>query len=155
MAALSSGRRQKLQCVSCESMPASMFWGYAVLGNETEVYVTGGNTHNGKAIENVYKFNMLLNQWDKLPSAGVEHGVPIMIDKKLSLIGGRRPGGKVVVSTVITYDDGGWILKYPDMNQIRYRPAVVTFGDHVIVLGGRIKHRSTIIDSIEIMNIKE
>ena len=136
-------------------MPASMFWGYAVLDNEAEVYVTAGNTHSGKAIENVYKFNMLLNQWAKLPSAGVEHGVPIMIDKKLSLIGGRRPGGKVVVSTVMTYDDGGWKAMYPNMIQIRYRPAVVTFGDHVIVLGGRIKHRSTIIDSIEVMNIKE
>ena len=155
MAALSSGRRQKLQHVSCESMPASMFWGYAVLGNKTEVYVTGGNTHSGKAIENVYKFNILLNQWDTLPSAGLEHGVPIMIDKKLSLIGGRKPGSKIVVSTVITYDDGVWIPKYPDMTQIRYRPAVVTFGDHVIVLGGRIRHRSTLIDSIEIMNIKE
>ena len=156
MATLSSGRRQELQHVSCESMPASMFWGYAVLGNETEVYVTGGNTHSGKAIENVYKFNMLLNQWDKLPSAGLEHCIPIMIDKKLSLIGGRRPGSKVVVNTVITYDDeNGWIFKYPDMIQIRYRPAVVTFDDHVIVLGGRIKHRSTLTNSIEIMNIKE
>ena len=156
MAALSSGKRQKLQPVSCESMPASMFWGYAVLGNEAEVYVTAGNTHSGKAIENVYRFSMLLNQWDKLPSAGLEHGVPIMLDKKLSLIGGRRPGSKVVVNTVITYDDDhGWISKYPDMTQIRYRPAVVTSGDHVIVLGGRIKHRSTLINSIEMMNIKE
>ena len=135
-------------------MPAHMFWGYAVVSNETEVYVTGGNSHNGVYIENVYKFSMLLNRWDKLPSVGLEHCVPIILDKKLSLIGGRRPGNKIIVNTVTTYDDG-WISKYPDMIQIRYRPAVVTFGNNVIVLGGRIKHRSTMTDSIEVLNIEE
>ena len=157
MPALTSGKRQKLQCVSCESMPTSMFWGYAVVNNATEVYVTGGSSHSNMAIENVYKFSILLNQWDTLPSTGLEHGVPIMLNKKLSLIGGRRPGSKIVVSTVITYDDGGWISKYPDMIQPRYRPAVVTLDDHVIVLGGKIKYgsRSKLTDSIEVMNIKE
>ena len=58
MEALSSEKHQKLQQVSCESMPASMFWGYAVLGNETEVYVTSGNTYSGMAIENVYNLPM-------------------------------------------------------------------------------------------------
>lgn len=155
VAALTSGKQQKLQHVTCESMPARMFWGYAVLSNESEVYVTGGNSHNGVAIENVYKFSMLLNQWDKLPSVGLEHCVPIMLNKKLTLIGGRRPGNKVVVGTITTYDNS-WISEYPDMIQPRYRPAVVTFGDHVIVLGGKIKkERSTLTDNIEIMNIEE
>ena len=133
-----------------------MFWGYAVVNNETEIYVTGGNSPNDMAIQNVYKFSILLNQWDKLPSTGLEHGVPIILDSKLSLIGGRRPGDYTVISTVMTYDDG-WTSKYPDMTQPRYRPAVVTFGDHVIVLGGKKKHRywSPLTDSIEIMNIKE
>ena len=32
-----------------------MFWGYAVVNNETEIYVTGGNSPNDMAIQNVYK----------------------------------------------------------------------------------------------------
>ena len=153
-AALTSGKQQQLQHLLCENMPAPMFWGYAVVSNETEVYVTGGNSHSGMAIENVYRFNILLNQWDKLPSTGFHHSVPIIIKNELTLIGGRMPGNKIVVGTVVTYDDG-WKSKYPDMIQPRYRPAVVTYGDHVIVLGGRIKDRSTSTDSIEVMNVEE
>ena len=154
VAALTSGKQQRLQHLSCENTPARMFWGYAVVNNETEVYVTGSNSHNGVAIENVYRFSMLLNQWDKLPSTGFHHSVPIILKNKLTLIGGRRPGNKIVVSAVNTYDDG-WKSEYPDMIQPRYRPAVVTFGDHVIVLGGRIKDRSSATDSIEVMNVEE
>ena len=154
MAALASGKQQKLQRMSCENMPARMFWGHAVVNNETEVYVTGGNSQNGVAIENVYRFGVLLNQWDKLPSTGLHHSIPVILKNKLTLIGGRRPGNKIIVNTVVTYD-GGWVPKYPDMIQPRYRPGVVTFGDHVIVLGGRIKDRSTATDSIEVMNVEE
>jgi len=142
--------------VSCENIPARMFWAYAVVSNDTEVYVTGGNSHNGVTIENTYKFSILLDRWYKLPSTGIQHSVPIILEKKLSLIGGRTPGNKIVVSTIKTYDDNdGWVTEYPDMTQPRYRPAAVTCRDHAIVLGGKIKERSKMTDSIEIMSVKE
>ena len=150
---LASGKQQNLQCLSCEKMPAPMFWGYAVLSNETEVYVTGGNSHNDKAVENVFRFSMLLNQWDKLPATGLHHCVPVILKNKLNLFGGRRPGSRNLVSTVITYDDG-WVSRYPDMIHPRYRPGIVIFGDHVIVMGGRIKDRSTVTNTIEVMNFE-
>ena len=154
METLASGKQQNLQCLSCEKMPAPMFWGYAVLSNETEVYVAGGNSHNNKAVENVYRFSMLLNQWDKLPAAGLHHSVPVILKNELTLLGGRRPGNRKLVNTVITYDNG-WVSKYPYMIHPRYRPGVVTFGDYVIVMGGRIKDRSTLTTAIEVMNFEQ
>ena len=80
-----------------------------------------------------------------------------MLEGKLSLIGGRIPKNKVVINKVNTYDEDSnqWVTIYPDMNQPRYRPAVVVTDNHVIVLGGKIKERSKLTDSIEIMNIKD
>jgi len=133
-----------------------MFWAYAVTKG-TDIYVAGGNSFNGKAINHVLKFSLLTYQWVKLPSSGFHHCVPAIIDGRLSLISGRTPKNKVVVKHVHTYneDSGQWESRYPDMNQPRYRPAVVVHGYYVIVLGGKIKEQTTLTNSIEIMNIKD
>ena len=133
-----------------------MYWAYAVTKG-TDVYVTGGNSRNGTAVENLLKFNVLKNQWLKLPPSGFHHSVPAIIEGRLALIGGRRPSNKVVVNNVTTYneDSGQWEVHYPGMIQPRYRPAVVVHGGYVIVLGGKIKERSTMTDSIEVMDIQD
>ena len=133
-----------------------MFWAYAVTKG-SDIYVAGGNSFNGKAINHVLKFSLLKYQWVKLTPSGLHHCVPAIIDGRLSLIGGRTPSNKAVVKHIHTYneDSGQWESRYPDMNQPRYRPAVVVHGDYVIVLGGKIKEQTTLINSIEIMNIRD
>ena len=133
-----------------------MYWAYAVTIGKM-VYVTGGNSRNGDAVEHVYKYNLENNQWDKLPPSKFHHCVPVVLEGKLSLIGGRKPSNKAVIGKVNTYDKESekWVTIYPDMNQPRYRPAVVINDSHVIVLGGKIKERSKLTDTIEIMNIKD
>jgi len=132
-----------------------MYWAYAVTIGMM-VYVTGGNSRNGDAVEHVHRFNLESNSWDKLPPSKYHHCVPVLLEGKLSLIGGRKPSNKAVISKVNTYDEDSnqWVTIYPDMNQPRYRPAVTNNDHHVIVLGGKIKERSKLTDSIEIMNIK-
>ena len=133
-----------------------MYWAYAVTIG-TMVYVTGGNSHNGDAVEHVYRFDVEYNQWDKITPSKYHHCVPVVLEGKLSLIGGRKPSSKVVISKVNTYNEGSnqWVTVYPDMNQPRYRPAVVTSDIHVIVLGGKIKERSKLTDTVEIMNVRD
>ena len=133
-----------------------MYWAYAVTIG-TLVYVTGGNSRNGDAVEHVYRFDLEKNQWDKITPSKYHHCVPVVLEGKLSLIGGRKPSNKAVISKINTYDEGSnqWVTVYPDMNQPRYRPAVVTSDSHVIVLGGKIKERSKLTNTIEIMNIKD
>ena len=133
-----------------------MYWAYAVTIG-TMVYVTGGNSRYGDAVEHVCRFDLENNQWDKLPPSKYHHCVPVVLEGRLSLIGGRIPKNKVVINKVNTYDEDSnqWVTIYPDMNQPRYRPAVVVTDNHVIVLGGKIKERSKLTDTIEIMNIKD
>ena len=133
-----------------------MYWAYAVTIGKM-VYVTGGNSRNGDAVEHAFRFDLEKNQWDKLPPSQYHHCVPVELEGKLSLIGGRIPRNKAVISKVNTYDEdtSKWVTIYPDMNQSRYRPAVVANDSHVVVLGGKIKERSKLIDTIEIMNIKD
>ena len=130
-----------------------MYWAYAVTIGMM-VYVTGGNSRNGDVVEHVFRFDFKKNQWDKLPPSGYHHCVPVVLQGKLSLIGGRVPKTKAVFNKVITYDEDKdqWVTVYPNMNQPRYRPAVVANDSYVIVLGGKIKERSKLTDTIEIMN---
>ena len=133
-----------------------MYWAYAVIIGMM-VYVTGGNSRNGDAVEHIYKYDLENNQWDRLPPSKYHHCVPVVLEGKLSLIGGRKPSNKAVVGNVNTYDEESeqWVTIYPDMNQPRYRPAVVINNSHVIVLGGKIKERSKMTNTIEILNIKD
>ena len=149
-------KKYQLECTTCQDLPAPMYWAYAVTKG-MDVYVTGGNSRNGFAVENILKFNLLKNQWVKLPSSGFHHSVPAIIEGKLSLIGGRRPSNKVAVNNVDTYneDSGQWESHYPGMIQPRYRPAVVVHDNYVIVLGGKVKERSTMTRSIEVMKIQD
>ena len=150
-------KKHKLQCTPCQDLPAPMYWAYAVTKG-MDVYVTGGNSRNGFPVENLLKFNLLKNQWIKLPPSGFHHSVPAIIEGRLSLIGGRKPSNKVAVNSVNTYneDSGQWESHYPGMIQPRYRPAVVVHDDFVIVLGGKIKERkNTMTDSIEVMKIQD
>ena len=155
MPSLTSGTYQ-LKHVTCQNLPVPMYWAYAVTIGMM-VYVTGGNSRNGDAVEHIYRYDLEKNKWDKLPPSQYHHCVPVVLEGKLSLIGGRVPRNKAVISKVNTYneDTKQWITVYPDMNYPRYRPAVVTVDCYVIVLGGKIKERSTLTDTIEIMNIKD
>ena len=151
--ALTGGKQ--LDHISCQNLPVPMYWAYAVT-IEMMVYVTGGNSRNGDPVEHIYRYNLESNQWDKLPPSKYHHCVPVVLEGKLSLIGGQKPSNEAMTGKVNTFNEENnqWVTIYPDMNQPRYRPAVVTTDAHVIVLGGKIKEPSKLTDTIEIMNIK-
>ena len=132
-----------------------MYWAYAITIGMM-VYVTGGNSRNGDVVEHIHRFDLENHQWDKLPPSNYHHCVPVVLEGKLSLIGGRKPDNKAVVGKVNTFDEDSnqWVTIYPDMNQPRYRPAVVSTDSHVIVLGGKIKERNKLTDTIEVMNVQ-
>ena len=131
-----------------------MNWAYAVTIG-TIIYVTGGNSRTGDPIEHTYTFDVEKNEWDKLPPSGYHYCVPVIVEGKLSLIGGRKPQNKVPVARVDTYDESRsqWMSIYPDMKHPRYRPAVVATDHYVIALGGKLKEPKPLTNTIEVMNI--
>ena len=154
---MTSGEYQ-LQHIPCQNLPLPVYQAYAVTIGMM-VYVSGGSSRNGDVVEHIYRFDIEKNQWDTLPPSEYHHCVLVVLEGKLSLIGGRRPSNKAPVSKVNTYDESSnqWVNIYPDMNTPRYRPAIVTSDSHVIVLGGKTKRRGyrKLTGSIEIMNVKE
>jgi len=76
-----------------------------------------------------------------------------MLDDRVTIFGGQDSVTLKDLNKVTTYNSGtnSWYGYYPDMLNKRVMPGIITYHDHVIVMGG-ISSTDTIPDSIEIMN---
>ena len=75
-----------------------------------------------------------------------------MLDDRLTIFGGRDTATNEYINKVTTYnnDTTKWYSHYPDMLHKRVKPAVITYHNYVIVMGGE-SIPDTIHDSIEVM----
>jgi len=139
----------------CADLPRRMY-GASVAVDGNNVYVTAGGSPEDKAYNNVYQYDILTDQWNTLPQPGHRCGVLCMVDRKLSTFGGSDPVTREKHNKVSTYnrDTDGWTSFYPNMIQKRFKPGVVTHGDHVIVMGGKHESRKYH-DTIEVMNWRQ
>jgi len=76
-----------------------------------------------------------------------------MLDERLTIFGGRDSATDEYLNKVTTYnsDTNSWYSYYPDMLNKRFKHGIITYNDHVIVMGGK-SSPDTILDSIEVMN---
>jgi len=76
-----------------------------------------------------------------------------MLDERLTIFGGDDPITNKAFNKVTSYnsDTKSWYSYYPDMLNKRFKPGIVTYDDHVIVMGGK-SSPDIILDSIEVMN---
>ena len=128
-----------------------MYDAYVAVSNGT-IYCTG-TTPNYDNQHEVYCYDTRSNQWKQLPRPGHRLGVIHMVDNKLTIFGGMDPATNNRFNKVTTYNSktNSWYSCYPDMLHNRSKPGVITFDDHVIVMGGRCSP-DTDLDSIEVMN---
>ena len=128
----------------------------SVAVDDNNVYVTAGSAPEEETHNNVYNYDILTNQWNTLPPPGHRMGVLCIFDKKLSIFGGSDPVTYEYHNKVFTYNSNtnSWTSYYPNMIQKRFKPGVVTHGDHVIVMGGSYEHNK-FHDNIEVMNWKQ
>jgi len=76
-----------------------------------------------------------------------------MLDERLTIFGGQDSVTREKHNKVTTYnsDTNSWYSYYPDMLNKRFKPGIITYNDHVIVMGGKSSPDTTL-DSIEVMN---
>ena len=119
------------------------------------VYVTGDAPIKDTE-DNVYAYDTTMDCWQQLPRSGHRYGVLCMVDDKLTIFGGRDSATNTMHKKVTTYDSDAqkWITYHPDMLYIRSKPGVITYKDHVIVMGGGYTINDNH-DSIEVMNYHE
>jgi len=125
----------------------------AVSADGSTVYVTAGSAPDDNTYHNVYCYDMKSDNWTVLPLSGHSCGVLHMLDGRLIIFGGQDLVTCKYHNKVTTYnsDTNSWYSYYPDMLNKRFKPGIITYHDHVIVMGG-VNSPGTILDSIEVMN---
>jgi len=116
-------------------------------------YVTAGGAPDDATKNNVYSYDTKTNQWTILAQPGHRLGILHMLDERLTIFGGQDPVTYEFLNKVTTYncDTNSWYSYCPDMLNKRFKPGIITYNNHVIVMGG-MSSTDTILDSIEYMN---
>ena len=102
----------------------------------------------------VYVYDINGNQWDRLPPPGQHMGRLVVINSKLTVIGGRDNTTRERTNKVTTYNNNSWNNFYPNMIKARNKPGAVVQLDYVVVAGGVIADK-TFSDDIELLNYKQ
>jgi len=99
----------------------------------------------------VFELNLFLGIWAPLHLAKHKSAVPHVVGGKLVLFGGLDLSTNTATNRVSTYDTktDSWTNHYPDLKECRCFPAVVSWGEYVIVAGGKQR------DDIEVMHTME
>ena len=118
-----------------------------------KIYVTAGGSPNPNAYNKVFSLNMTTGEWDNLAPSEHRFGILQIIAENLCIIGGSDVKTRKSIKKVSTYDEknDSWIHSYPDMLSARFKPGVVTYNDHVVVLGGT-QDNDNINNDIEVFN---
>ena len=101
----------------------------------------------------VYVYDINGNQWDRLPPPGQYYGTLVVINSKLTVIGGWDDTTRKITNKVTTYNNNNWNNFYPNMIKARNKPGAMIHSDYVIVAGGSIADK-TFSDDIELLNYK-
>ena len=85
----------------------------------------------------VYRYEWRREKWEELPSCPHSHFGLIIIDRKLTAVGGYD-GSRT--NKLLTLRQKKWVEEYPPMNTVRSSPAVVSTsdGEYLIVIGGYV-----------------
>jgi len=149
MPALQSGD-YKLIWESLEPLPLPLY-NASTAKHHGKIYVMAGSAPEKETVKQVYCYNISTNCWDQLPSPSHCVGRLLMINEKLTVIGGVDNTTEKVTNKISTLIDDSWNeYYYPDMLKARYKPGVAMYTEHVIVLGGR--DSLSFFDDIELLN---
>jgi len=145
----------RLKWDKCADLPRRIY-NASVVVDDKSVFVTAGTAPEDETYNNVYCYDLTSDQWSTLPPPGHRFGVLCMVNTSLSIFGGSDPITYAYCNKVSTFDrdTNSWTTYYPNMIQKRAKPGVVTYGDHVIVMGGSYKPKKYL-DSIEILDWRQ
>ncbi|XP_065902784.1 uncharacterized protein [Dysidea avara] len=127
-----------------------------VAAKDDKIFVTASSSFDN-TFHHLYVYDVNKDDWHTLPPSGHWDGIPHIIGDKLAIIGGYLSSTNKVTNEVSTFneDNQTWISCYPDMLLARRQPGVVSYLEHVIVLGGKKDETYITRDDIEILNWRE
>ena len=137
----------------CADLPAPLY-GASVALHDNKVYVMADAAPDNSTYNYVYTYDINSNQWDRLPPPRQYMGRLLVIDNRITVLGGRDSATKQRTNKVKTFSNDKWINFYPNMLKARFKPGVTIHSKYVIVAGG-ILNNDTFSDNIEIFNWRE
>ena len=114
-----------MKCHHKKTAPCVMTRGSATIDGQFAYFTSGDSIL-------VYRYEWGGEKWEELPSCPHENSGLVIIDGKLTAVGG------FLTSQLLTLQQKKWVEEYPPMNTVRYCPAVVSTsdGEYLIVIGG-------------------
>ena len=148
--ALESGDYE-ISWTRCADLPAPMYEASLAIDNQN-VYVAAGCAPNVAVYQKIFCYDIVSDRWSQLSSPEHALGVLCMVDGKLNLFGGNNVNN-TATNKVSTYnsDTKRWIRYFPNMLEVRIKPGVVVYLEHIIVAGGA-RDKTHFHDNIEILN---
>ena len=146
---------KQLRWRNCRQLPYKMWGAYAAVLDNT-IYVSGGITQDDISGRFVFAYHLLKNTWETLPQPNHSHGIPVVADNKLYIIGGRsNKKNKRYTNQVSMYHENEW-KPCCSLKKDRFKPLAIAYNGYIIVAGGKYVSLSDYVhDNIEIIKVKD
>ena len=124
---------QTVQFCRKKTTPCGMARGSATSDGQYAYLSPGGST-------SIYQYECRTEKWEELPSCPYRNSGLVIIDRKLTAVGGEKRSG--YTNKVSTLRNKKWVETYPPMKTGCSTPAVLVTsdGDYLIVIGGYNGH---------------
>ena len=118
-----------VKCRRKKTAPCEMYRGSATTDDQFAYFTPRDST-------SVYRYEWRGEKWEELPSCPHENSGLVIIDGKLTAVGGWD--GIYCINKLLTLRQKKWVEEYPPMNTGRSNPAVVSTsdGEYLIVIWG-------------------
>ena len=116
------------------------------------MYVCGRLCLNATLASIVQAYNIDKATWTQLPPAPQYYSEAAAIDNELVLIAGCEASSGTITNMVNSWTGQGWEQTIPALPTKRVLPGVMTYGNNVIVAGGKSEDNQTILSSIDVLD---
>ena len=128
---------------------------YAATIHNSKVYISAvGKDGNGKLVSPVLVYSTNELKWSTLPSQQRAAAMAV-VNNHVTLMGGQDVSTGRFTNTLSTWyeEEGQWKQVLPPMPAGRYRPAVISHANLLLVTGGVAKDVSTVLNTTDVLDL--
>jgi len=121
--------------------------------HDKKVYIMAGCTPDDATHYHVYCYDLDTDEWELLPPHKYIQGVLIIINGKLTILGGWDTHTNNSTNNVSTFLSNKWTNHFPNLLRARCKPGVVSHSEYAIVAGGGEGENGS--DDIEVLDTSQ
>ena len=120
------------------------------------LYLCGGYSKSAESDKLVQVYSLTHQKWSYLPPSPIYDSEVAIVDGFVTLIGGADSTTEKITNKLCSWIDDGnlWDYVFPPMTMERFRHAVLSYDGFLIACGGVYGDESSVLQSMEVMNLK-